>query len=271
LVSGRGERGVAAEGAQIVVRAERKTAWRYDPATQPTDLTLALARGWREDGNLKRAADCYRTVISRQPDNREAVAGQVLTLARLTDNPRSLLDEVELALFRQPGAVELMVAKADIQRRLGQKDRAMAVCDEILASHPDSWKACALKARLLVDFSGGVSSRPGLFEEALRLSGNAPEIRVDYVKSLAAELRAREALAQYELLPDTFPVSPALLKAVARCLQALERREEAAILFGLSLHKQSGGPEMQDLDIAAVKDLVLKELSVAGPLPSQSP
>lgn len=256
-----GERWVAAEGAQFVLRAERMSGWRYDPSKLPVSLSLALARGWREGGNLRKAADCYRVVLARQPGNREAAVGQILTLARLLDDPRNLLDEVELALMRQPADVELRVAQADIQRRLGQKDRAMIACNEILTDHPDFREARVLKARLLVELAGSVSTRPGLFEEALRLSENASEIRAEYVKALAGERRAEEALAQYELLPDIFPVPPDVLKAVARSYQDLNRYEDAAIFYSLALRKQSSDPSLQDVSVADVKDRVRRDLS----------
>lgn len=263
LVRGAWERWVVTECMQIIARKERETSWRYDPANSPADLTLALARGWREGGALQKAADCYRAVLAKQPDNRDAAVGQILTLARLLADPRDLLNEVELALFRQPADVELRVAWADIQRRLGQKDRAMAACSEILVGHPDSWEARTLKSRLLVETAGTGALRLRRIEEALRLSENAPEIREEYIKALSAESRPEDALAQYDLLPDTFLVTQDLLKSVGRSLQAAERREEAVVFFSLALRKRSGDPSLSDVSVAAVKELVRKE--VPGP------
>lgn len=232
-------RAVAAECALLVRANEIRSDWRYDPAQADPGFSLALAGSFRELGQVQRAARYYRAILAARPGDRAAMSGLILALARIVEDPRSLLADVDLALLRSPADRELRVAKAEMLRRLGRADEALALCEAVLQSDPEHFDARCLKARLLVDRAGRTGSGLEPVEEAVRITGRAPDIVAEYIKALAGRDRVAEALQQFETLPDAFEVTADLLKSLGRCYRALDRPDAAALAYGTALERQA--------------------------------
>jgi tetratricopeptide (TPR) repeat protein len=258
--SGRAAPLVAAECCGVILKLERNSTWRLDPRSLPPDLAMALARSYREMGYFDRAADCYRALVSSRPQDRMAAVGLILTAARTVENPRALLDDVDLSLLKSPDDQELKIAKAEILLRLRRAEEAMDLCREVLAGAPDHPDARSLKARLLVDKAGRVGAEGvKLVEEALQVAGNTPDIRAEYVKTLAGAGKAADAVSQFEVLPSTFCLSPDLLNAAARSYEAVERHDMAAALFGVALRMKTEGVSAKAVTVGELPALVDKD------------
>jgi len=126
------------------------------------------------------------------------------------------------AVERHPQNVELLLVRARVERACGDFAAALRTYDVVLAIEPSNREARRLKAVLLVDLAGNAEpdAAAPLLEQALKLTGEPPEIRSAYALALARAGQAAEAIRQYEALPADFETSRELREAVAASYRA---------------------------------------------------
>jgi tetratricopeptide (TPR) repeat protein len=180
-----------------------------------TDYTVLLAQAREQVGDREGAAQAYRTILSTQPGNMNALKGLVQLLLQ-EDRPEAAVGLLEDTLRLadnanqvQPGSVDV----ASVQLLLGQAyaesgryDESLAVYDQAAASNPTDFRPLLAKALVLQALGRNDEANP-LFDQAESM---APAQYRDQIKQLAAgespdDAAATEAGAD---LPETNDVSP---------------------------------------------------------------
>jgi tetratricopeptide (TPR) repeat protein len=187
----------------------------------------------------------YRSILAKQPDDRPATSGLLLVLVEMLENPAGVLKTVQSALAKHPDDPDLLFAQATIERKRGDLDAALKTYDRVLKLLPGDREAAAQKARVLVRMAKQSHSvwEPKLIEEALAVSGNAPDIRAEYVTALAAAGRTDKAIREYEALPRSWVQTLGLMKTAARCYRARKMFDKAITLYQTVLEKQGSDAE----------------------------
>lgn len=166
-----------------------------------TDYTVLLARAKQEAGDREGAAEAYRSVLSANPGNLEALQG-LANLMLQENRPEAALGLLQETLqiaeqtnVDQPGSIDV----SSIQLILGQVyvaqqryDDAIAIYDQVMALDENDFRPLLAKAIVLKNQGNNQDAYP-LLEQAVEL---APPQYKDQIKQLAEESEAASNLPE---------------------------------------------------------------------------
>lgn len=172
-----------------------------------SDYQVLLAQARQQTGDLDGAAQVYREVLSKNPGDMNALQGLVALLI-VEERPQAAVGLLQDTLqtaddtnLVQPDSVDV----AAVQLLLGQvyvetdqDDKAMALYDEAIASHPEDFRPLLSKALVLQTQDRNEEAQP-LFTEAAAL---APPNYKDEINRLASAPDAEGAVSSPEDAPD---------------------------------------------------------------------
>lgn len=245
-------------------------------------LSAALILNYRP----KDAQECLDDLLHRQPDHfhalvrrawtaqsmsryPEAIAylEKALTLRPDADTVRLSLAEVQVAVRRfaeaqahleqlrerQPHNPSVLFGLARCLAGSGHKDQAIKLLDELLAAHPDDWKALAERGWLCVELDQPKEAEPYLrlaesfappdlpllthLSDCLRLLGKDDEARVYRQKADQLKADIQRAAQLGDLIREQSPNDPALRYELACILLRLGKQQDALHWFQTALQK----------------------------------
>jgi tetratricopeptide (TPR) repeat protein len=246
-------------------RANAKLGHRSDDPTAAGLLELGLKH--HQAGKLAEAEQCYRQILSSQPNHADAIqligaiayqAGQydvaiewIGRAIRLNANNAGWFSNLGLALERQgrfdeavashdaalrlkPDFVAALNNRGNAQRALGRLDEALASYDAALALDPnfvDAWNNL-----------GNVLQMGNRLDEALACFDKALQLRPDYIdafvnrgNALRQLNRSGEALSSYDAAVALNPNLAAVLNNRGMILKELDRLDDALASFDEAL------------------------------------
>src|SRR5262245_48324393 len=143
----------------------------------------------------------------------------------------------------QASYFQALASAADCHRS-GRSEEAVSICQRILSEQPDQAEARSLLATIADDHCdrGNVLKRTGdsagaaeSYRRALQVDANHARACVGLGMALSDQGREDEALPWYERLPTILPNEPLAHCALANCLLALTRVDEAAEFYRRAL------------------------------------
>ncbi|WP_394826640.1 hypothetical protein [Pendulispora albinea] len=175
-------------------------------------------------GDVRRAARTYEQILRLEPDRRGAVLGLARTATKIGDDralARALLDEARLATERDD-MIALRVRAIGVLARV-DRERALALLDEVLAYDPTNEAARALETRFHAE--AGRWERAAASLKARIQCAPVPRDRLDLWLELAQiqELRLRSpkdamvSLSAARAIDPNHPVPP---DEIVRMLEA---------------------------------------------------
>jgi tetratricopeptide (TPR) repeat protein len=194
-------------------------------------LTAEGVRRQMEDRHAEAEA-LFRQAIETDPANGAARLGLIRSVARTT-GPEAALALCDDALDVRPYDVDVLMEAARLYTTLPDYAAAFGMFDRVLAVSPEHTAALEEKARLYVNVARFSDCEPALeyLEKAMAIRGEAPDLQVEYITTLAACERTADAIRAYEALADDTPRPVALLTAIGRCYREAGRADTAIGLY----------------------------------------
>ncbi len=224
--------------------------------------TIQAAVDCHRQGRLAEAERLYRSVLSQEPEQFEAL--HLLGLLKLQEgNPSEAHALISAALRCRPGATNAMCNLSAALLGLNRAAEALATCDQVLSITPADEEARYNRAAALFQlgrypeaiegFNGVLAARPRHLN-ALFNRGNA----------LAGLKRFAEAVSSYD---EALSVRPQFLPAVlnrGNALLKLERFEEALNAYDKVLAQAPGQAEALNGRAICLKELKRFDEALGG-------
>ena len=157
----------------------------------PTHAMVAMAGGLEREGDLARAAWCYREALRHQPEFTELRTAYARCLARQGEHPKALQNFMHV-LREQPGDIGALIGCAQVLARLGREAEAIEKLNRVVELEPANADAHQMLGVLSTHASR--HERAGVeFELVLKLDPTRNHVRVDLAESLMRRGRADDA------------------------------------------------------------------------------
>ncbi|MBN1558058.1 MAG: tetratricopeptide repeat protein [Lentisphaerae bacterium] len=221
---------ITAEIIDVLARADRtrEAIDLYEalpPAYEkPVALLLTIARCYRLEREFEKARNLYRFLAERDPDDRDAVRGLVLTLFDMGEQGEAL---------------------ALLDKVAGREAGGSGVADAPALPQPAGSPTAGELHQQAMDLARqeGYTMARELLEKALEQPDAGDAIRADYVVVLARCAAYARAAAVYDTLPVRYAELPAVARAAAGAFQRTGRFADAARLYALLLDADPGDAE----------------------------
>jgi len=208
------------------------TARRYVPA--------------EDHSHLAAAADALRRVVEHDPDDRPArdeLLELYMQIGRSTE-AGAIADQI---LADQPNDAEALYAKAIVELGLNRNGPALAFAEQLIAAHPEHYKAHQLALQLL-HMAGSTPEQ--IIARAQQFRTDHPgDRRFDVLLAFAQFITGDVTAARTLLatLADWTPDEPWLVRQLARQLAAVELLDQSLALLGQAETKLNDPEIRRDL------------------------
>lgn len=186
-------------------------------AFNPTDIDLRLRKA-SFNMQLEQwayAKDEYDYVLKLDPKNIAALFYRAYTNVKLHRNNFARLD-YETMLSIVPGNFDGQLGLAILNQSDKHYTEALDMANRLVGQYPDSAEAYAARAGIEKE-QGMVALSLYDFEQALKLSPDNTEYRIDYVDALLLEKRKREARHELDILVEKGIPKMSLSNLYKRC------------------------------------------------------
>ena len=203
------------------------------PSQQDTTNRLLQAVALHQQGRTEEAELLYRQVLSRTPNNFDALHLLGLIAAQNGSHEEAvrLLTQALRINSRSTSALYSLGVSLQLLNRLAE---AVASYDKALATKPDHAEALSNRGNALNEMQR--------YEESLKSCGQALAIKPDYPEALINQGNAlqrlhrhAEALASFDKALAIRPDDAEALYNRGNCLQGLDRHEEALVSYERAL------------------------------------
>jgi predicted Zn-dependent protease len=208
-----------------------RLAEKFDSENDGVEGTLVLAAAQLATGNLEDAEASFKTVVEAAPENQRAWT-QLIRVQNALGRPDDAEASMERGLEANPGAPDLLWAKASIAETKNQIDEALAIYEELYEQMPSSVIVANNFGSLLATYRDDPESLERAYAVTRRLRGTEiPPFADTYGWIVFRRGDAEEALPYLEKAAEGLPNDPIVQYHLGQVLEALGRSEEASAAY----------------------------------------
>ena len=189
------------EAASALIELERAQELGFDE----NQVLPMLARAWMLTGKTRRVIDDLAGKTLKDPDANALLQATVASAQAREGDMAGASKTIDGALRDAPNVEVAMLAKAKMLAVQGNPDAAMTAVDELLAKHPKSAEAWALKADLSLRSPGGPTVAIEAYRQALEAQPDQLHSRAAMVALQLSAGKLDDAAKELELLRKSAP------------------------------------------------------------------
>jgi predicted Zn-dependent protease len=211
---------------------------------RPNDLHALLGRAfvWERFLYFTGALSDYRRAVAHHPDSAAARLRLAKTLL-IAGTPQEALEHFQHLEKREPGSPVVRLGIAQCRRRLGQREEARTLLDEVLAQQPDNADALWDRAQLALDEGKPVQAEPWL-RRAVRRAPHDRKVYFSLYRCLDLQHKDKEA-AEFRARADRIDANLRRLESLTRAV--LRSPNDAALRCQVGMLFLENGEEQEGI------------------------